>query len=213
MRVYYAKLDQPLTDANYQRYLNQMPIPIQEKIRRYKNWEDAHTSLVGKLLLIQGLKDIGLPKTNLSTLQYNQYGRPYISKNIDFNISHSETLVMCAINTHGDVGIDVEKIIPIDKTDFYDCWTPKETEAIYKDTKEYHTFYTYWTKKEALVKAVGDGLNIPLKNIEIKANHATVANHGKWYLKEISISEKYIAHIATKEPYNFPIVLIQKQYT
>ncbi|EDP94250.1 4'-phosphopantetheinyl transferase superfamily protein [Kordia algicida OT-1] len=189
-----------------------MPIAIQEKIQRYKNWEDAHTSLVGKLLLIQGLKDIGLPTIDLSILKYNQYGRPYISKKIDFNISHTQTLVMCAINTNGDVGIDVEKINPIDKTDFYDCWTPKETEVIYKDTTDYYTFYNYWTKKEALVKAIGDGLNIPLKNIEISGSQATVVNHGKWYLKEISLSEKYTAHIATKEPYNSPIVLIQKHY-
>ncbi|CAM1365612.1 putative phosphopantetheinyl transferase [Tenacibaculum sediminilitoris] len=212
MRVYYTKLNQPLTTGNYQRYLNQMPPVIQQKIRSYKNWEDAHTSLVGKLLLIQALKDIGLPNVDLSILKYNQYGRPYISEKIDFNISHSETLVTCVINMQGSVGIDVEKIKPIDKTDFYDCWTPKETEAIYKEPKEYHTFYTYWTKKEALVKAVGDGLNIPLKNIEITANHATIVNNGKWYLKEVLLSEKYIAHIATKEPYNFPIVLIQKEY-
>src|SRR5690554_2367316 len=206
MRIYYTELDQPLTDTIYHRYLNQMPISIQEKIQRYKNWEDAHTSLVGKLLLKQGLKDIGLPKIDLSILKYNQFGRPYISKNLDFNISHSKTLVACAINMKGDVGLDVEKISPIDKTDFYDCWTPKEMEEIYKDSKDYHTFYKYWTKKEALVKAVGNGLNIPLKDIEISTNHATVSNYGKWYFKEIIFSKKYMAHVATNEPYNSPIV-------
>lgn len=212
MRVYFTKLHKPLTDFKFQRYLKQMPPDIQQKIRHYKNWEDAHTSLIGKLLLIQGLQDIGLPKIDLSVLKYNQYDRPYIPGNIDFNISHSETLVSCAINTNGSIGIDVERINPIDKADFYDCWTTRETKEIYRDPKNYEIFYSYWTKKEAVVKAIGNGLNIPLKNIEINADHAVVANHGSWYFKEISLCENYMAHIVTKEPYRFPVVLTQKHF-
>ncbi|MBC8757075.1 4'-phosphopantetheinyl transferase superfamily protein [Kordia sp. YSTF-M3] len=213
MRVYYANINQPLNTFDFQRYLDQMPLVIQQKICRYKNWEDAHTSLVGKLLLIQALQDIGFPKIDLSVLTYNQYGRPSIPGKIDFNISHSKTLVMCVVTTNGSIGIDVEALKPIDKTDFYNCWTPTETKAIYTDLEEYNTFYTYWTKKEAVVKAIGNGLNIPLQDIEITDNQATVLNYGNWHLKEIPLSEQYIAHIATKEPYNSPVVLIQKQFS
>lgn len=213
MRVYYAKLDQPLTAFYFQWYLQQMPPSIQKNICRYKNWEDAHTSLIGKLLLINVLQDLGLGTIDLSLLKYNQYGRPSIPGKVDFNISHSGTLVMCAAQTNGNIGIDVEEIKPINKTDFYSCWTPKETKEIYKDPKDYSIFYIYWTKKEAVVKAIGNGLNIPLRHIQINVDNATVSNYGNWYLKEISFSEQHIAHIATKEPYNSPIVLIQKQFS
>lgn len=212
MRVYFAKLHKPLPDFKFQRYLEQMPPDIQQKIRHYKNWEDAHTSLVGKILLIQGLQDIGLSKIDLSVLRYNQYDRPFIPGSIDFNISHSDTLVSCAINTSGSIGIDVERIKPINKADFYDCWTPRETMEIYRDPKNHEIFYSYWTKKEAVVKAIGNGLNIPLKNIEINTDHAVVTNHGNWYFKEISLCKEYVSHIVTKEPYCLPVVLIQKHF-
>jgi 4'-phosphopantetheinyl transferase len=212
MRVYYAILSQPLNDFDFKCYLDQMPASIRQKICRYKNWEDAHTSLIGKLLLLKALQDSGLQKIDLSMLTYNEYGRPSIPEAIDFNISHSETLVLCAVSTNGSVGIDVEALKPINKTDFYNCWTPSETKAIYDNPEDYNTFYGYWTKKEAVVKAIGNGLNIPLTDIEIKGDLATVANHGNWYVKEISFSEKYIVHMATKVAYNEPVVLIRKEF-
>ena len=212
MRVYYATLTQPLNDLDFKRYLDQMPPFIQQKICRYKNWEDAHTSLIGKLLLIEALQDSGLQKIDLSLLTYNQYGRPSIPGIIDFNISHSGTLVLCAIATSGSIGIDAEALKPINKMDFYNCWTPTEAKAIYDDPDDYKTFYSHWTKKEAVVKAIGNGLNIPLTDIEIKGNLATVANHGNWYVKEIPFSEKYIVHMATKESYHDPIVVVQKEF-
>lgn len=212
MRVYYAIVTQPLNDLDFKRYLEQMPSAIQQKIGRYKNWEDSHTSLIGKLLLIQALQDNGFSETNLSQLTYNEYGRPSIPGAIDFNISHSGTLVLCAVSANESIGIDVEALKPINKTDFYNCWTPAEAKAIYHDPEEYKTFYSHWTKKEAVVKAIGNGLNIPLTDIEIKGDLATVAHHGNWYVKEIPFSEKYIAHLATKEAYNYPVVIIQKEF-
>lgn len=212
MRVYYTNLVQPLSDFDFQKYFNQMPVSIQQKINRYQNWQDSHTSLMGKILLINALMDIGFQKTDLSAIKYNAYGRPYISDKIDFNISHSETMVMCVVSTNGNIGIDVEAVKPIETKDFCNCWTPKEKKEIYSNLQDYNTFYTYWTKKEAVVKAIGHGLNILLTDIEINADKAAVANHGNWYLKEIPFSEKYIAHIATKEPYDYPVALIERQF-
>ncbi len=189
-----------------------MPSEIQQKIGRYKNWEDAHTSLIGKLLLIQALLDSGFQKPDLSLLTYNEYGRPSIPGIMDFNISHSETLVLCAIATNGSIGIDAEVLRPINKTDFYNCWTPAEAKAIYKDPEDYKTFYSHWTKKEAVVKAIGNGLNIPLTDIEINGDLATVVHHGNWHVKEIPLSEKYIVHMASKEPYTKAVVVIQKEF-
>lgn len=212
MRVYYAILTQPLNDLDFKRYLDQMPSAIQQKIGRYKNWEDAHTSLIGKLLLIQALQDSGFAETDLSQLTYNEFGRPSIPGAMDFNISHSENLVLCAVSANGTIGIDVEAVKPIDKSDFYNCWTPAEAKAIYGNPEDDTAFYSHWTKKEAVVKAIGNGLNIPLTDIEIKGDLATVAHHGNWYVKEIPFSGKYIAHMATKEAYNYPVVIIQKEF-
>ncbi|MRX41219.1 4'-phosphopantetheinyl transferase superfamily protein [Flavobacterium sp. LC2016-23] len=212
MRVYYAIVPRPLNDFDFKKYLKQMPSAIQLKIGRYKNWQDAHTSLIGKLLLTQALQDSGLQKMDLSVLTYNKYGRPSVPGIMDFNISHSENLVVCAIATNGSIGIDAEALKPINKTDFYNCWTPAEAKIIYQDPEDYKTFYSHWTKKEAVVKAIGNGLNIPLTDIEIKGDLATVAHHGNWYVKEIPLSEKYIVHMAAKEPYKDPVVVIQKEF-
>lgn len=212
MRVYYTELTHPLSNFDFKRYLSLMSPSIQQKVNSFKNWQDSHTSLIGKLLLLTALEDIGYQKIELLTLTYNKYGKPFVSEEIDFNISHSETLVMCVVSEVGSIGVDVEVVKPIKKKDFYNCWTPNEAKEINRNPYDYRTFYNYWTKKEAIVKAIGNGLNILLTDIEINGNKAAVVDHGNWYLKEIPFSEKYIAHFATKEPYNYPVTLIQKQF-
>ncbi|WP_315822277.1 hypothetical protein [Paraflavitalea speifideaquila] len=44
------------------------------KIKGFHRWQDAYCSLWGNLLLLEGLKELGIT-TTLQHLRYNQYGK------------------------------------------------------------------------------------------------------------------------------------------
>ncbi|NJL59723.1 MAG: 4'-phosphopantetheinyl transferase superfamily protein [Desulfobacteraceae bacterium] len=166
--VLYASFDEPLSEERWRYYISQVPPDIRNKILCYHRWQDRHAGLFGKLLLSEGLKRYGCSPENLNHLSYTAFGRPYINNsNLDFNISHSGQYVVCAITEHGKIGIDIEQIKPIDLSGFEKYMTLTEWEEIRQSEMPYHAFYSYWTKKESVLKACGYGLSVPLNKIVI----------------------------------------------
>lgn len=83
---------------------------------------------------------------------------------LHFNISHSGNAFVLAV-ANSPVGIDIEQINPaFDFSDVVDTYFSKD--EVSKITKHGHElFYKYWTRKEALVKALGNGIDENLKYI------------------------------------------------
>jgi 4'-phosphopantetheinyl transferase len=81
--------------------------------------------------------------------------------------------VAVAIGLDGPVGIDVEEIGQHDPAELerlaVDVLAPEEQAALAQltDRDRVRGFLTYWTRKEALVKATGDGLSAPLDNVVV----------------------------------------------
>lgn len=104
----------------------------------------------------------------------NSHGKPYIEntpfQSIQFNLSHTQGMIVCAINKKYAVGVDVEWPRPLKYMESMSRrhYTAHEyTDLFSRNTadKQLHRFYTYWTLKESLVKALGCGLSMPLKKI------------------------------------------------
>lgn len=104
----------------------------------------------------------------------NSYGKPYIKNSefqaIQFNLSHTDGMIVCAVNRTHNVGADVEISRPINyiKQMSRRNYTEREYNDIFSKSnseEQLHRFFTYWTLKESLVKALGCGLSIPLKEI------------------------------------------------
>lgn len=193
--VLYTRFTKKLPADKYQQLLAQLPLKMQQQVSGFRKWEDAHRSVLGKALLIEGLKEYNLPLVSLADLNYTAFQKPYFTKDIHFNISHSGNYIVCAIGTT-EVGVDVEEIKEIPLSDFKELFSPEELKLIFKDAHNYAPFYTLWTQKEAFLKAVGVGLNMPLNKVIIWKNIIEY-NGNTWYLKQLSIHEDYICHIAT----------------
>jgi len=176
-------------------YLGLLPIDLQKKNSRFLRWQDRHSHLIGMLLLKKGLKEIGYEKS-LTELKYNQYGRPYLNKKIDFNISHSGNYVICAIANDLRLGIDIEKVDKIDYTDFKNMMRHSEWKDIVNSIYPSFTFFQYWTIKESVIKADGRGLSIPLKDIYIK-NEKAYLDGETWFLKKLQLDKDYSCCLAT----------------
>jgi 4'-phosphopantetheinyl transferase len=91
---------------------------------------------------------------------------------IRFNVSHSGGLTLYAFAHDCEVGIDVEKVRGM--RDFAqvatDYFCPEETSellSIDDADSRIQAFYRCWTRKEAYVKAVGDGLRVPLRQFQV----------------------------------------------
>lgn len=196
--IYFKAFDRRLDNSEFHRLLSLLPETMRAKTLRFRKWEDAHAHLIGKLLLKKGLEDLGY-NHDLSQVKLSSYNRPYINSAIDFNISHAGNYVICAFSTIGRIGIDIEKVDIIDVNDFHSQWNEEEWNEIITSKNIYRQFYTFWTIKEAVVKADGRGLSIPFENIKIKKGKGKVNCDGVcWEIKEVFINEDYICYLASK---------------
>jgi 4'-phosphopantetheinyl transferase len=195
IKILYACIDPRHEAPRFLEYLNQVPREIQEKVRGFHRWQDAHASLFGKLLLKKGLEeeDSGLCLTDI---KYSPYGRPYMKGPIDFNISHAGSYVVCALASPGRIGADLEKVKPLALLDFKNQFTSKEWGKLTNAEDPYTGFYAYWTAKEAVVKAEGKGLHIPFNSISV-ADHKTLLGENTWYTYKINFMPDYMLHIAS----------------
>lgn len=107
---------------------------------------------------------------------YGAYGKPALSypfceDNLEFNLSHSNDLMLFAITRGHKVGIDVEHLRNIPRIELL-----VERYFSFKEINAFHTlplhekqanFFRVWTRKEAYAKAMGWGLAFPLDGIDV----------------------------------------------
>jgi len=106
-----------------------------------------------------------------------EYGKPRIATAphtgpIEFNLSHSADIAVAAVCRNLTLGIDVERVRPIEPEIAEDHFSPHELLALRGlDEKEWlQGFYRCWTGKEALLKGEGLGLNLPLDAFDVEVH-------------------------------------------
>ncbi|MEI6205665.1 MAG: 4'-phosphopantetheinyl transferase superfamily protein [Desulfuromonadales bacterium] len=179
-------------------YLTKMPVSVRTAILRFRRWEDRQAALFGKLLLQRALdcRNSDQGSSALDRLEYTEAGKPFIRGAASFNISHSGGCVALALADSGKVGIDVEKIRPIQVEEFF-RYLPEISEFKLCDADlRLNMFYSCWTKKEAVLKGEGTGLQAPLEQVQLQ--HDTAIFHKQvWHLQRIDCGADYICHVAS----------------
>lgn len=105
-------------------------------------------------------------------ISYSEYGKPHLTNNkIQFNVSHSKETALYAFCLAGDIGIDLEKIRPINDAEGIAARFFSTAEyARFQDLpveQRNEAFFSCWTRKEAFIKAVGEGLSYPLSDFDV----------------------------------------------
>lgn len=193
--------------SDFCEYIRLLPPELEQKITRFRRWEDQHASLYGKLLLMKALEESG-SAANLPDLKYTTYGRPYLENTSDFNISHSGFFAVCAFSLQGKIGVDIEEMKPTAICDFKQEFSEEEWNKIANTDNSHYWFYYYWTAKEAVTKADGRGISLPLKTINIKGNKTKVDKIW-WFTKRIAISDNYMLQVATDKAVDMEIELVE----
>ena len=193
--LFYTFSELQLKDQEFRTLLSYLPETDQKQILRYRRWQDRQSHLIGRFLLLYGLVERGLPFSSLERLKFNAYGKPFVDAKVNFNLSHSGSCVVCAVTDRGSIGVDVEAVKDIDLAAFNDCVNDGEWSKIQQSTDKQIAFFKCWTKKEAVIKADGRGLSIPLRQINLNDESAVLTGKS-WYLKTIDLGRPYICHLA-----------------
>ena len=123
------------------------------------------------------------------------YNSWYFDAPMDFNIAHSGNIVMCCGTLLEQVGIDIEEVKPINLEDYTDYFTPNEWDQIHGSANSQEAFYYFWTRKEAIIKAIGTGFHTPLSSVDVSGDN--LAYEGiTYYLYQLNIKAGYKCHIA-----------------
>lgn len=186
-----------LSHEHWQSLLQQVPKPMQTRLLQYRRWEDQQAGLFGKLLLAEAIQYFGPGKNALLNYQTDTWQRPFLPGSLDFNISHTSGMVVCAATVDGRVGIDVEKIKPVDLSDYRRVFTTKEYEYISQSQHSIARFYELWTKKEAVMKADGRGFGLDPQHIDALGTVVQIENVS-WTTNRISLSSGFDCHLATR---------------
>lgn len=177
--------------------LTLLPSNLQQQALRKRQWIDRQLSVAGKLLLLNLLKEFNSNFT-LSDLKYNTYHRPYFNTEFDFNIAHSGNMVICCGTGTGQIGIDIEQIKEIDLNDYLNYFNKNEWNIIDHYPNRFDGFYNFWTRKEAVLKAIGSGFHTPLSSVDV-SDENLVYDDITYHIQPLEIDQNYKCHVATTQ--------------
>lgn len=201
---YYTTIDKSWNSNELEQKMVLVPSALKEKILKKRNHSDVQLSVCGNLLILELLKHFKLD-LSLDELLYNPYHRPYFNATFDFNVSHAGNRVICCATTRGKVGIDIELSGPVN-FDYDNYFTTTEQQNIRSKKDPDTEFFKHWTRKEALLKAIGTGVYTPLLAMDVSGDIFTYKGE-TYYLSPIDIDPAYqscIAHTVKQE------IMVQK---
>jgi 4'-phosphopantetheinyl transferase len=188
--LYASEYRSPLPDAVFGSLLTHLPPVFQQKVTRFRNWEDRHAALLGKLLLRLALQNAGY-KPDWSRLRYTPEQKPYLPEGPAFNLSHSGNRVLCLLGGNKPLGVDIESLSPLPFDDFQPQFTESEWALIWQAPSPLHAFYRFWTAKESILKADGRGLGIPLQSIDLSHSMIVTLDKNTWAVHELPLFDGY----------------------
>ncbi len=139
---------------------------------------------------------------------YGPHGKPELKdrqqKKLHFNLSHANETTLYAITLGQAVGIDVERITDVDElfqvAGRFFSHEEKEKLGSLPSNEYQELFFTYWTRKEAYLKALGTGIDDNLLRFNTASIPHTASKlapvllgNTSWSLMDFSPSEGYLA--------------------
>lgn len=96
------------------------------------------------------------------------HGRPrVVDATAHVSVSHSGDVVAVALTAASPVGVDVESIVERPGGDYAELYPSTCTPAEQPFVTSAAAFFTFWTRKEAVLKATGDGLDRPMTDVVV----------------------------------------------
>jgi 4'-phosphopantetheinyl transferase len=157
---------------------------------------------------------IGVPPADVQ-FKYGAKGKPTLDAPapIDFNASHSGSLAVFAFTAGCAIGVDVEYCRPLPDIQhiadrFFCAEEAAELMSVPEDQREL-AFFQCWTRKEAYIKAIGDGLSAPLDDFRVTLKPGDAARFihvardtsiaKDWVLTDLPLAAQYAGALAYRD--------------
>ncbi|MGA7138701.1 MAG: 4'-phosphopantetheinyl transferase superfamily protein [Terriglobales bacterium] len=129
---------------------------------------------------------------------------------LQFNVSHSANMALIAVGSERRLGVDIEKIRDDVDTNslaerFFSLRERAGLQAL-PDRLRVQGFFACWTRKEAFLKATGDGLSFPLADFSVTTHpdldpaleeiRGNAEARKQWFLTDVNVVDGYRATVA-----------------
>lgn len=152
---------------------------------------------------------VGEPSARL-LFRRNEYGKPSLLDDaVRFNLSHSGDEALLAITRRPHVGVDIERIrrdieyLEIAGRYFSESES-RELRSLPADLQT-AAFFRGWTRKEAFIKAIGEGVSFPLDRFDVSLAPGRLARlvsirgdpgaAARWDLRDVQVDDCYAAAV------------------
>lgn len=174
VHIWSARLDVPPAQQKiWELYLSRDEL---QRAARYHFDRDRNHFIVARGVLRKILSYYTHRKPYEIRFDYNKYGKPLLppelgGRELHFNLSHSAGIGVYAVAFQREVGIDIEYIRPdFSELDIADRFFSPDEVKILRSlplAEQKKAFFLCWTRKEAFIKAKGQGLSIPLDQFDV----------------------------------------------
>jgi len=174
IHIWMSDLDQP--ESEYGRLMQVLSTDERMRAGRFRFPKDQKRFIArhGMLRMLLGCY-LGVKASEIRFTE-GKNGKPEIvetfgKKMIHFNITHAEGVALFAFDRNNEIGTDLERIRDFPEMDhiadrFFSAGEKSFFRASPQSIRK-EAFFTCWTRKEAFVKATGDGLSMSLEKLDI----------------------------------------------
>jgi 4'-phosphopantetheinyl transferase len=209
VHIWRVSLDQPCAD-----HAALLSVDEQGRAQRFVFEKDRRRFIVarGTLRMILG-RYLNLAPEKVQ-FEYLAHGKPVLTAGtLRFNLSHSEEIGLYAIVSNREVGIDLEFVRPVPDAEklaeqFFSSVEKAELDGL-PPSKKLASFFSGWTRKEAYIKARGDGMAYPLDQFSVSMDCERPARllavedapqeAARWSLYDINPAPGYIGALAIED--------------
>lgn len=210
VHVWCASLQQPAPQLAALRAL--LAADELERAQRFQFEHLRHHFIAGRGQLRLILSRYGAGAPDKLAFSYGPYGKPALAGQpaLHFNLAHSGNLALLAI-ARQELGVDVEAIRPLDDREaiarhYFSAVEIEQLAAVPVPQRD-QAFFACWTRKEAFLKATGDGLSRQLDSFSVTLRpdeparflHITGEKAGAWQLVALEPANGYIGALAVRQ--------------
>jgi 4'-phosphopantetheinyl transferase len=172
---------------------------------------ERHVVARGRLREILGARVSSAP--GLLEFAYSAHGKPTLAaprQAPHFNLSHSHGLAALAVCDGTELGLDIEAILPLEEDIAGRFFSSSEVRALraLPEADRLPGFYRCWTRKEAVLKSLGDGLSRALDSFDVSLSARAPARIERmdgepdaprtWTLIHVDPAEEFVGAIALR---------------